>query len=70
MFISRERRGPDRWLYYKLALFAVGAVIAVLGVALGNDLLVTIAIGVLFLGLLTRLLPRGEQPEDGDRSGE
>jgi hypothetical protein len=58
VFISRAPAPDDRWLYLKLASFVVGAGLALLGLALRNDLLVTIAIIVLALGVVLRFLVR------------
>lgn len=64
MFVRRDRRGPDRWLSLKLAAFGIGAALALTGIALRSDLLVTLALITLALGLLLRLLSRREPPSD------
>jgi hypothetical protein len=64
VFVSRARRGTDRWLSLKLAAFGIGAALALAGIALRSDLLVTLAIITLALGLLLRLLSRRDPPGD------
>jgi hypothetical protein len=60
---TRERRGPDRWLNAKVAIFCLGAGIALVGVASEKNWVVNIAIGVLAIGFLMRFLPRnGSSP--------
>ena len=62
--VDRRPRGEDRWLYLKLACFGLGAALALLGMALKRDILITIAIGILALGFLLRFL-RKDPAEDG-----
>jgi hypothetical protein len=65
---SRERRGPDRWLNVKVAIFCLGAGIALVGIASETKWVVNVAIGVLAIGFLMRFLPRDRdtptEPED------
>ena len=69
---SREARGEDPWLNAKVAIFCIGAVIALIGVATNTSWVITVAIGVLIVGFLMRFLrPRGDRPheeEKGDAS--
>jgi hypothetical protein len=61
---SRDRRGPDRWLNVKVAIFCLGAGIALVGIASGKNWVVNLAIGVLAVGFLLRFLPGSRPPED------
>lgn len=56
MFFRRDGTGEDRWLGAKIALFSVGAALAVVGMALRIDWLVWVAVAVLASGVLLRLL--------------
>ncbi|MFW6202654.1 MAG: hypothetical protein ACOC8B_08745 [Gemmatimonadota bacterium] len=53
---SRERRGPDPHLDVKIIVFVVGAALAVVGIAMEIEWLVTVAIAVLAAGVLLRFL--------------
>ena len=58
---SRERRGEDPYLNVKVALFCLGAGIAMVGVASGRRWIINLAIFVLLIGFVLRFLPkRGE----------
>ena len=61
---SRDRRGRDRWLNIKVAIFCLGAGIALVGIASGKNWVVNLAIGVLAIGFLMRFLPRDRSPGD------
>jgi len=54
--VSRERRGPDPHLNIKIAIFSVGAALALVGMALENRWFIYSAIGVLAIGVLLRLI--------------
>lgn len=54
MFFRRDRSDDD-WLQIKMGIFAVGAVLALLGMGLGNDWLVGAAALVLLSGVALRL---------------
>lgn len=57
--LSRERReGPDVWLPLKLALFIGGAASAIVGMTVGPEWLLNVAIGLLALGVLLRFVRR------------
>ena len=65
--ISRGRRGPDPWLPHKQFIFAIGAFLAMIGIAIDRPLLVNIAIGVLVIGIVLGFAGiRRERAEDPD----
>lgn len=64
IFFRRGARDDGR-LPVKIALFTVGALLAVVGMALRNDWVVTAAAVVLGAGILVRLLP-ADGPENGE----
>lgn len=71
MILSRERRpGPDRFLYWKVAIFFLGAGFFMAGVGMEKDWAVAVAIGILFVGLILRFLSnrwdRGEESDGGE----
>ena len=71
MIVSRERRsGPDRFLYWKMAIFFLGAGFFMAGVATGRDWAVAVAIGVLFVGVVLRFLSRRGGEEKSSDGGE
>ncbi len=53
---SREQRGPDPYLLWKVALFTVGGAVALFGIFTGRDAAVLAAIVVLALGLVLRVV--------------
>ncbi len=55
---SRERRGEDRFLQWKVLVFFAGAVLALVGMARGDDRIVIVAIAILVLGVLLRIATR------------
>lgn len=55
---SREDRGPDPYLDWKIGLFLVGAGLAVTGMVTENSLLIWFAITAIAIGLGLRFLPR------------
>ncbi len=69
LFMDRSRKA-DRypWLEWKVRLFAVGAGLAVAGMAMDTRWLVAVAIVILFAGFLIRFLPggTGESSEERD----
>jgi hypothetical protein len=70
--IFRPDRSADRpvtRLGWRLRIFAVGAVLAGLGVYLAQNWLVWAAITVLLVGMLVRFVPDGDD-EAGPRSDE
>jgi hypothetical protein len=58
MSMSREPRGPDPFLDWKVRVFVTGAVLLLAGIFLGRRELVAVAVVVLVAGLLLRLLQR------------
>jgi len=67
LFVDRSRKA-DRypWLEWKVRLFAIGAALAVGGMATGFDALVSVGIGVLLLAFLVRFLPGGKGEVEND----
>jgi len=58
---DRERRDPDRFLKLKMMIFAVGAAVALAGLAYDRRPLIVLAIAILAVGVLLRFIPsRGE----------
>jgi hypothetical protein len=55
---DRTRRGVDRTLPHRMAIFAAGAVLALGGFVWNQDTLVWIAIAVLAAGMILSLLDR------------
>ncbi|HEX6937855.1 MAG TPA: hypothetical protein VF158_00475 [Longimicrobiales bacterium] len=53
---SREMRGTDPYLRLKVVIFVIGAVVGLVGIALGNDWLVGAGIAVLVAGVALRAL--------------
>ncbi len=56
---SRERRGEDRFLAWKVRVFVAGAALEFAGIGMSLSWLVWVGIGVLVVGLLLRFLPDG-----------
>lgn len=56
---TRERRGEDRFLAWKVWIFVVGAAVAMAGMGFSLSWLVWAGIGVLLVGLVLRFLPDG-----------
>lgn len=64
---SREQRGPDPHTNIKIAIFSIGAVLALIGMFLKNNWFIYAAIGVLAVGVILRLVAlRAERNEHGD----
>lgn len=69
MFLDRSRRA-GRYLEWKVRLFTLGAVLAVVGMALNQSWMTWAAIGVLVVGMLLRFLPDGTLGEpQGESEG-
>ncbi|HEX6750253.1 MAG TPA: hypothetical protein VF092_23370 [Longimicrobium sp.] len=72
----RVRRGPGRFLHWKMRLLAVGAVLLLVGMARELDLLVIVAATVLAIAFILRFFEKDDQQEpvadgnDGDASAE
>jgi Flp pilus assembly protein TadB len=67
---DRARRGEDHYLGRKMLLFLAGAVLAMVGMAAGQDWLVYLAMAVLAVGIILRLasrrrMRRAEEDHDG-----
>ena len=65
MFFDRSRRA-GRYLEWKVRLFTLGAVLAVVGMATEQVWMTWAAIGVLVTGMLLRFLPGGREVEVED----
>lgn len=59
-----QRAGDDPWLIPKMSLFVIGVALAMLGIGLGREWLVDVAIGILCIGILLRFIRRKTPPED------
>ncbi len=58
---DRARREPDRFLKLKMMVFAVGAAVALAGLAYDRRPLLLLAVAILAFGILLRFIPsRGE----------
>ncbi len=62
MFFDRSRRA-GRYLEWKVRLFTLGAVLAVVGMAMNQSWMTWAAIGVLIVGMMLRFLPGGKVVE-------
>lgn len=70
IFLDRSRRGKDPYLKLKMALFWVGAALALLGIGLESSLLVNVAIAVLLGGFVLRFLPSSSSSSDDDEGDD
>ncbi|MHB1169052.1 MAG: hypothetical protein ACYC28_07205 [Longimicrobiales bacterium] len=61
---DRNRRGPDATLLQRMALFGVGAILALAGMIWSRNILVNTAIGILIAAVLLGLW--GRTPRDGN----
>jgi hypothetical protein len=70
LFFDRSRRA-GRFLEWKVRLFTLGAVLAVVGMATNQGWMTWLAIAVLVAGMMLRFLPGGvEAAEDeGENAG-
>lgn len=55
---TRERRGKDPFLLWKMLLFGVAAVFGLAGMATENGWLIALALATIAAGLLLRFLSR------------
>ena len=60
LFRHSRERGADRFVHVRMGCFAVGAVLALVGMANDSRVLVWIAIGVLGVGVVLRLVGNRE----------
>ena len=63
MLLDRKKRA-DRYLEWKVRLFSVAAVFALVGIYTENRWLTGAAIALLFGGFLLRFLPGGTEARD------
>ena len=70
IFLDRSRRGKDPYLKLKMALFWMGAALALLGIGLESPLLVNVAIAVLLGGFLLRFLSSSSASSDDDERAD
>lgn len=62
---SRKRReGEDRFLAWKIGLFAIGAAAAFAGMARSLSWLVWAGVGVLLIAMILRFLPERDRSPD------
>jgi hypothetical protein len=65
LLLDRRPRST-KYLAWKIRIFAVAAVVAVVGMSLDNPYVTGVALVLLFVGMLLRLLPdRGDQNDAG-----
>ena len=62
LLLNRNSRST-RYLAWKIRIFAVAAVIAVVGMALENPYVTGVALVLLIIGMLLRLLPEPKGPQ-------
>ncbi|HSU16494.1 hypothetical protein [Longimicrobium sp.] len=65
-FIDQRRRGPGRFLQWKLRLLAVGSVLLLVGMARSLDLLVILAVVILGAAFLLRFFEKEDPQTDAD----
>ena len=66
-FVGRSgKRGADRWLHWRVGLFAGGALLYLTALYLDRDWLVSVAIGILAVGLVAGIIARLSKPEGGE----
>ena len=63
---SRDARGEDRFLKAKIALFSLGAAVALIGIAADTRWLINVAIGILLVGFALRFLKPPPSDESDD----
>ncbi len=61
LLLDRRPRST-RYLVWKIRIFAVAAVVAVVGMYLSNPYVTGAALVLLFIGMLLRLLPEPKEP--------
>jgi hypothetical protein len=62
LFLDRRPRS-NKYLAWKVRIFAVAAVVAVVGMYLDNPYVTGSALVLLFVGMLLRLLPEPREPK-------
>ena len=68
VFVDRSSRTPDRFLIWKVRLFAIGATLGLAGMFMDQRAMIWGAIGVLVVGFLLRFLPHreGKDGQEGE----
>ena len=69
MFYSREKRGDDPLLQWKLRCLILGGGIMLLGMLLQLRWLVGLAMVVVFFGFLLRFFGPRDEEDEGDTAG-
>lgn len=64
LFMDRTHRGPDPWLKWKVRLFQVGAVLAVIGMVAEENWVVAAGTVVLAVGFSLRFVPHPSRKEE------
>ena len=59
LFIARRGPREDRYLEWKIGIFSVAAVVAMVGIFLDDRLITGIALALLSVAMLLRFLPGG-----------
>jgi hypothetical protein len=70
IFLDRMRRGDDPHLDWKVRLFVLGAVLALVGIGTKSSAVVGLATAVLLLGLGWRFLPGGDGEGEAGENDE
>ena len=69
--INRERRvDPDRFLDLKIALFVIGSITGVIGMARNDRTMITIAMAIIALGIILRFIGRKRAASDPPSTSE
>jgi hypothetical protein len=64
LFTQTRHKGPGRFLQAKIYLFAVGAVLMLVGMAREIDLLIAAAIAVLAVAFVLRFFEKDDEPDE------
>ena len=70
IWVSRNRRGHEAHLDWRIRLFFSGAVLAMAGMAMDQSWLIGLAIGVLVVAILLRFIPGLRNREAVDPAGD
>ena len=68
LLLDRRRR-PSHYLVWKIRIFGVAAVVALVGMYLNNPWITGTALVMLLLGMLLRFLPQPKAPKDESDPG-
>lgn len=68
LLLDRRPRS-NHWLVWKIRIFGVAAVVAIVGMYLDNPYVTGSALVLLFIGMLLRFLPAPKTPDAGVDEG-